>query len=889
MVKRIVSFFMQQSIVVEEKMKKMIQLSVNEVLREVGNNLNGYTENEVKKQREHFGENVLIQKKKESMFKLVFDTIKNPFSLVLLTLAVISLITQDYAAVTIIVLMVSLSSILGITQELKSSKAVEQLTEMVETTVDVQRKLDNEISKRIEIPMDELVVGDILYLSAGDIIPADVRLIQTKDFFVTQSSLTGESEPLEKFSEAILDDTTPILQSNNLVFMGCNVVSGSATGVVLAVGNETMFGHIAKSLQEKDTVTNFEKGINSVSMVFVRFMLIMAPIVFLMNGFTKGNWLEAFLFAISIAVGLTPEMLPMIVSVNLAKGAMEMSKKKVIVKKLNAIQNFGAMDVLCTDKTGTITQDKVTLKYYLNIHGDEDDRILRHGFLNSYYQTGLRNLMDNAIIAHVDALEKKDLFDNYRKIDEIPFDFNRRRMSVVVENINTENYQLITKGAIEEMLSICSYAEYHDTIEPLDNMLRTEILDRCYQYNEKGFRVLGIAHKKLDLSSTTISVEDEKEMVLLGFLAFFDPPKGSTREALSVLKEYGVSVKVLTGDNDAVTKYICSEVGLNVKNFMLGEVVESMNDEELSRAVEVVDVFAKLSPSQKTRIVKMLHHNGQTVGFMGDGINDASAMKAADVGISVDSAVDIAKESASIILLEKDLMVLEQGLVEGRKTFTNILKYIKITASSNFGNMFSVLAASILLPFLPMMPLQILILNLIYDISCTAIPWDNVDEDYLKEPRQWDANSISRFMVYFGPTSSIFDLLTYLILFFGVCPFVFGGNFNSLTPEMKVLFISLFQTGWFIESLWTQTFIIHMLRTQKIPFIQSVASWKLILGTTFGIIVGTLIPFTMIGTTLDMMSLPGFYFIILVGIIILYNLLTSFVKIIYIKKFSRLL
>ncbi|SJZ83492.1 magnesium-translocating P-type ATPase [Anaerorhabdus furcosa] len=889
MVKKILGLFMQQAFVVEEKIRQSTKLATSDLLREVGNTLNGYTSNEVETQRERFGENVLIHKKEASIAQLIFESIKNPFSLVLLTLAVISFFTKDYAAVTIIVLMVTLSSILGITQELKSTKAVEQLTEMVETTVTVQRKEDLEVSSRQEIPMDELVVGDILYLSAGDIIPADVRLIQTKDFFVTQSSLTGESEPIEKYGDALNEEVKQILEANNLVFMGSNVVSGSATGIVLAVGNETMFGNIAKSLQEKSTVTNFEKGINSVSMVFVRFMLIMAPIVFVMNGITKGNWLEAFLFAISIAVGLTPEMLPMIVSVNLAKGAMEMSKKKVIVKKLNAIQNFGAMDILCTDKTGTITQDKVTLKYYLNIHGDADDRILRHGFLNSYYQTGLKNLMDLAIISHVDELEQKDLFNNYRKIDEIPFDFNRRRMSVVVENINTEKYQLITKGAIEEMISICSHAEYNEVVEELNDNLKQEILNRCYEYNEKGFRVLGIAHKKLDFTSPLISVEDEREMVLLGFLAFFDPPKESTKDALQILNEYGVRVKVLTGDNDAVTKYICNEVGLNVQNFMLGEQVEALNDEELQLVVEDVDVFAKLSPAQKTRIVQQLHKNGHTVGFMGDGINDASAMKVADVGISVDSAVDIAKESASIILLEKDLMVLEKGVVEGRKTFTNILKYIKITASSNFGNMFSVLAASVFLPFLPMMPLQILILNLIYDISCTAIPWDNVDEEYLKEPRQWDAKGISKFMVYFGPTSSIFDIITYLILFFGICPLVFGGSYGSLSPEMKILFISMFQTGWFIESLWTQTFVIHMLRTQKIPFIQSRASLKLIGGTLFGIVVGTLIPMTFVGKILDMTSVPALFFAILIVIIIFYNILTSCVKYFYIKKYSRLL
>lgn len=889
MVKKIINLLSEQEKNNNKRLLDATILAYEEILNGYGNTKEGYNESKILTQREKYGANLLAQKKEKYWTSLLFASFFNPFTWVLIVLAIISFFTKDYPAVIIIVGMVSLSGLLGFFQEYRSSKAVEKLSEMVETTVDVQRENKRGESVKMEIPMDELVVGDILHLSAGDIIPADTRLFQVRDFFVSQSSLTGESEPVEKYADELLTMPKQVLDANNLVFMGCNVISGSAMGIILSVGNSTMFGNIANQLQEKKVVTNFEKGVNSVSWVFIRFMLIMAPVVFFLNGFTKGSWLDAFLFALSIAVGLTPEMLPMIVSVNLAKGAMAMSKKKVIVKKLSAIQNFGAMDVLCTDKTGTITQDKVTLRFYLNVHGEEDNRILRHGFLNSYYQTGLKNLMDIAIIAHVQKSEQQDLFNNYTKVDEIPFDFNRRRMSVVVKNTNNESVQIITKGAIEEMLAICNYVEYEENVEPLTIELKKEILSYCCQYNEQGFRVLGIAHKRVPLNNALISVEDESDMVLLGFLAFFDPQKESTKEALSTLNDYGVRVKVLTGDNDAVTKYICNQVGLNTNKIILGDMLEKMSEKEVEECVENVDVFAKLSPSQKTRIVEALRKNGHTVGFMGDGINDATAMKMADVGISVDSAVDIAKESASIILLEKDLMVLENGIIEGRKTYANIIKYIKITASSNFGNMFSVLVASAILPFIPMMPLQILILNLIYDISCTAIPWDNVDEDYLKKPKQWNASSISKFMMYIGPTSSVFDILTYCILYFLICPFVFGGNYHVLTPENQLLFMSLFQTGWFIESLWTQTFIIHMLRTPKIPFIQSRPSIQLILGTCFGIFVGTLLPMTIVGSTLGMVVLPWYFYPIIILVVLLYTILVSYLKHHFVKKFNELL
>ena len=565
-----------------------------------------------------------------------------------------------------------------------------------------------------------------------------------------------------------------------------------------------------------------------------------------------------------------------------------MSKKKVIVKNLSAIQNFGAMDVLCTDKTGTLTQDKVVLEYPLDIHGNEDDRVMRHAFLNSWHQTGLKNLMDQAVINHVDLGTAAVLKEEYRKVDEIPFDFNRRRMSVVVAD-GTGKTQMITKGAIEEMLSVCSFAEYKGKVEPITEEVRNEILEQVRRYNDAGMRVLGVAQKTNPAPVGLFSVADESDMVLIGYLAFLDPPKESTEAALKVLKEYGVGVKVLTGDNEVVTKAICRQVGMPAREILLGSDIEKMDDDTLEKAVERTDIFAKLSPLQKVRIVEALKSNGHTTGFLGDGINDAGAMKAADVGISVDTAVDIARESADIILLEKDLMVLEEGVVEGRKTYANIIKYIKMTASSNFGNMFSVLAASIFLPMLPMLPMQLLVLNLIYDISCTAIPWDNVDPEYLKVPRKWEASSIVKFMLWMGPASSVFDITTYLFLFFYICPMVFGGAFHTLDQTSQTGFNALFHAGWFVESLWTQTLVIHMIRSPKLPFIGSHASWQLTGLTTLGIAVGTLLPFTFIGAALDMVPLPVMYFPFLIVTVLMYMVLVTMLKKFFVRRYGELL
>lgn len=847
---------------------------------------------QVKIMRENYGENIIDSGKKDSLIKKLISAFINPFTVVLLILSAISFVTdvmlaapgeKDYMAVAIVLTMVTISGVLKFVQEMRSGNEAEKLKAMVKVTANIERiDIGNE-----EIPLKEVVVGDLVHISAGDMIPADIRIIQAKDLFISQSALTGESEPIEKISDSVDKSVDNHLECNNIAFMGSNVISGSASGIVVSVGNDTVFGSMAKTIVGNKSETSFEKGVNSVSWLLIRFMTCMVPVVFFINGFTKGDWMEAFLFALSVAVGLTPEMLPMIVTTNLAKGAVNMSKKKTVIKNLNSIQNFGAMDILCTDKTGTITQDKVILEYHLDIHGNSDDRILRHAFLNSYYQTGLKNLMDIAILNHTEDIGFPDLTRDYEKVDEIPFDFSRRRMSVVIKDKSGKT-QMITKGAVEEMLNISSWTEYEGEVVELTSEIKEEIIETVNNLNGKGMRVIAVAQKTNPSTEGLFSVSDEAEMVLMGYLAFLDPPKETTESAIIALAEHGVGVKVLTGDNDAVTRTICRQVGLKVDDLMLGSDIDKLSDEELKSAVETTTVFAKLSPTQKVRIVSILRKNGHTVGFMGDGINDAAAMKESDVGISVDTAVDIAKESADIILLEKDLMVLEEGVREGRKTFANIIKYVKMTASSNFGNMFSVLVASAFLPFLPMLPVQILVLNLIYDISCVSIPWDNVDSEYIDTPKKWDASSIGKFMLWIGPTSSIFDIVTYLVMFFVICPAVMGGNYGDAGVN-KAMFIALFHAGWFVESLWSQTLVIHMIRTPKLPFIQSRASLSVTLFTTLGIAIGTILPYTPIGKGIGMAALPVSYFMWLAIIIIAYMILVTLLKKVYIKRYGELL
>ena len=853
----------------------------------------GYNEDQAEKSRDEYGENIITHGKQNPIFKRLFDAFINPFTIVLLVLAIISAFTdiimaepQDKNPMTVIIItiMVLISGILRFVQETRSGNVADKLLSMIHTTANVLRE-----GNRQEIPLDEIVVGDIVYLSAGDMIPADIRVLNSKDLFISQSTLTGESEPVEKTSN-ISEEKLSLTETSNLAFMGSNVISGSCKAIVIAVGNETMLGAIAKTLNVKPPKTTFEKGVNSVSWILIRFMLVMVPIVLFVNGFTKGNWMQAVLFAISIAVGLTPEMLPMIVTTSLAKGALTMSKHKVIIKNLNSIQNLGSMDILCTDKTGTLTQDKVVLEYHLNIDGKEDDRVLRHAFLNSYFQTGLKNLIDIAVINKQKELGAEQLINKYTKVDEIPFDFERRRMSVVVKDTNGKT-QLVTKGAVEEMLKCCSYAESDGQVLPLTDKVIQLVLNKSDELNDLGMRVIAVAQKTNPAEVGQFSVADESEMVLIGFLAFLDPPKATTKDALKALEEYGVSVKILTGDNDKVTVAICKQVGLNADKIILGEQLEEMSDEQLNQQVEDITIFAKLSPSQKARVVQALQSKGHSVGYMGDGINDAPAMKVADVGISVDTAVDIAKESASVVLLQKDLTALEKGVIEGRKTYANMIKYIKMTASSNFGNMLSVLAASAFLPFLPMASIQLILLNLIYDISCTAIPWDNVDEDYLKIPRKWEADDISRFMLWFGPTSSIFDILTYLLMYFIICPkFTAGNLFPQISASsFKDLYEAVFQTGWFIESMWTQSLVIHMIRTNKLPFIESRASSFVSLLSIFGISIITIIPFTPIAKSFGLTKLPLYYFLYLALIVLCYMVLVTIIKKIYIKKYKELL
>ncbi len=888
--------------------------SISEVLKNLHSSLHGLDENAVAESRNTFGSNKVTHEKRKSLARRIAAAFINPFTAILFCLALVSGMTdmvfphfslfgtnpENFNPLTVIIIltMVFFSGVLRFIQETRSGDAAQKLLAMITTTCTVTRTG----KEMTEIPMDDLVVGDVVHLSAGDMIPADVRILEAKDLFVSQASLTGESNPVEKTPD-ISGVKDSITDYTNIAFMGSNVISGSADAVVIRTGDRTLFGSMTSAVAGEAVETSFTRGVNAVSWVLIRFMLIMVPLVFIINGITKGDWLDAFLFGISVAVGLTPEMLPMIVTTCLAKGSVSMSKKQTIVKNLNSIQNFGAMDILCTDKTGTLTQDQVVLEYHLNVNGEDDMRVLRHAYLNSYFQTGYKNLMDLAIIRKTEEEEAADsrlldLSESYVKVDEIPFDFTRRRLTTVVQDKNGKT-QMVTKGAVEEMLSICTYAECDGVVQPLTEDLRRHILETVDSLNDRGFKVLAIAQKSNPSPVGTFGIKDECDMVLIGYLAFLDPPKETAADAMKALKAHGVTTKILTGDNDRVTRTICKQVGLKVSNILLGSELDSMTDAKLAEVAESTTVFAKLTPEQKARIVSVLRENGHTVGFMGDGINDAAAMKAADISISVDTAVDVAKESADIILLEKDLMVLEQGIIEGRKTYANMLKYIKMTASSNFGNMFSVLTASALLPFLPMMSLQLILLNLIYDLSCTAIPWDNVDEEFIAKPRKWDASSVGSFMIWLGPSSSIFDFTTYIFMYFVFCPmFVSGGIlFGDLAAHysgaelatIEAQYIGMFQAGWFVESMWSQTLVIHMIRTPKIPFIQSCASAPVMLLSLSGIAVLTVIPFTPLGSALGFTALPAAYFGYLVPCILLYMVLATSLKKAYVRHYGELL
>ena len=852
------------------------------LLNQLNSRADGLTEQESEDIRAKVGPNEVGHEKPMSWWVHLWQCYKNPFNLLLTILAAVSYYTEDMKATIVIGTMVVLSTLMRFIQEARSNTAADKLKEMVSNTATVSRhdvvediaaeaqryfdiKLHPKGAKRVEVPIKQLVPGDIVQLSAGDMIPADLRLLTAKDLFVSQAAMTGESLPVEKFIEHRGEPTTNPLELDNLCFMGTNVVSGSATAVVVTTGQRTYFGALAERVTATDrTPTAFQSGVNKVSWLLIRFMFVMTPIVFFINGFTKGDWVEAFLFGLSIAVGLTPEMLPMIVTSTLAKGAVALSRKKVIVKRLDAIQNFGAMDVLCTDKTGTLTQDKIFLERHTDILGEPNDEVMQYAYLNSYYQTGLKNLLDVAVLEHAELQREMSIASVYRKVDEIPFDFQRRRMSVVVSE-REDHHELICKGAVEEIVSICTHARNNGEVVPFTPELLAEIRETTASLNAEGLRVVAVAAKDLPPTKEVYSVADESDLVLIGYIAFLDPPKESTKPALAALRDHGVTVKILTGDNELVTAKICRQVGLEVDGMMLGSQVEKMSDEELNEIVDKTTVFAKLSPTHKERIVRLLHNKGHVVGFMGDGINDAPALRAADIGISVDTAVDIAKEAADLILLEKSLMVLEEGVLEGRKTFANMLKYIKITASSNFGNVFSVLVASAFLPFLPMLPLHLLVQNLLYDVSQISIPFDNVDKEFLEKPQRWNPTEIGRFMVYFGPISSIFDISTYALMWF-----VFGAN--SVDHQ------TLFQSGWFIEGLLSQTLIVHMIRTKRIPFLQSRASWPL-MGMTLAIMaIGIILPMSPLASYFKLQALPLSYFPWLLVILLAYGGLIQWMK-----------
>ena len=850
----------------------------------------GLTEEQIEARLAQFGPNEVTHEKPPTWYQQLFHAFLTPFNAVLFAVSLVSLFSDvifaapdDRSFRTIIVLltMVLLSTLLRFWQEFRSNKAAEELKAMVTSTAAVLRA---GMDRPQEVPISTLVPGDIVYLSAGDMVPADVRLLAAKDLFVSQAMLTGESIPLEKHAVPPIRKTQPADASQNVLeretacFMGTNVVSGTAVAVVAATGDATNFGAMAKDIVGARPLTSFDKGISKVSWMLIHFLTVMTPLVFLINGLDKGDWLQSLLFAVSVAVGLTPEMLPMIVTTNLAKGAVMMARRKTIVKRLNAIQNFGAMDILCTDKTGTLTQNKIILERHLDIHGQDDLRVLEYAWLNSYNQTGLKNLLDVAVLEFALQHELVDKLKHYRKIDEIPFDFVRRRMSVVVRNGDNQNL-LVCKGAIEEMLPLCASA--HDQraeatggVASFTPDMHKEVRRITRKLNQDGLRALAVAYKWLPPEDRTYTVDDEKDLVLSGYIAFLDPPKETARQAIAALREHGVSVKIITGDNEVVTRKICKEVGVPIEHAILGKDLEKLSDVQLEEAAERTTIFAKMSPVQKSRVIRALQRKNHTVGYLGDGINDAAALKDADVGISVDTAVDIAKELADIILLEKSLLVLEEAVVEGRRTFANIIKYIKMTASSNFGNVFSVLIASIFLPFLPMLPIQLLVQNLLYDVSQVSIPWDDVDEDYLKQPRKWDASGVARFMVFIGPISSIFDVVTFLVMW---------NVFQANTVEKQ----SLFQSGWFVVGLLTQTLIVHMIRTRHIPFFQSCAAMPVILLTASIMAFGIYLPFSPLGAHLNMVPLPLPYFGWLIGILLSYCLLTQLVKTIYIRRFGQ--
>ncbi len=857
-------------IAVSQNVVEAAALNTAEVYTRLDTRPEGLSAAEVAERIARFGPNVLAKDQRPGIGKLLWHAVMNPLVILLAVLAIISFVTGDFRAGIVMSLMIALGVGLKLYQEARADSAAAKLKAMISVNATVMRD-----GTAQEVAIAQLVPGDVVKLAAGDMIPGDVRIVSAKDLFVIQGSLTGESFPVEKFDVEKHPAITTLIELTSIAFLGTSVESGSATAVIVATGSNTYLGGMAETLTEQANQTAFDKGIASFTWLMLRFLLVMVPAVFLINGLTKGAWTEAFFFAIAVAVGLTPEMLPMIVTVCLSKGAIAMSKKKVIVKRINAIQNLGAMDVLCTDKTGTLTMDHIILEKHCDVVLKDDEGVLALAYMNSHFQTGLKSVLDRAILAHTETHAHAAIPD-YTKVDEIPFDFQRKLMSVVVRTPEGLD-RIITKGAPEEVFARCKQFELDGELFPMEHLIIEDLKEEYEELSADGFRVLAIASKEVPVRSSPAGVTpytkaDESDLILNGYVAFLDPPKDTAHAAIKALEGHGIQVKVVTGDNELVARKVCKEVGIATDNVLLGNDVEKMTDDQLADAAVKTSLFARVAPAHKRRIITALQSRKHIVGYMGDGINDAPALRTADVGISVDSAVDIAKESADMILLEKSLMVLEQGVIEGRKVFANILKYVRMGASSNFGNMFSVLGASIFVPFLPMAPIQILANNLLYDISQTAIPTDDVDPEQLQKPRPWDMKLLTRFILFIGPCSSIFDYVTFLVMLF-----VFN-CWDTSSPEAAANSQSLFQTGWFVESLLTQTLIIHVIRTNKIPFLQSWSSWPVLASSIAIMAIGIAVPFTPLGTYLGFTAPPPMYWPFLVVTLLSYVVLTQLVK-----------
>lgn len=887
---------MSKTILFDSRIKKYAYREASEIYRDIGASPNGLSGEQVEAMREKYGANSFADRKNDTTIRRLRRAFINPFNVILFVLGIISLVTdvilasnfaRNATTAIIIFSMILISGVIRLIQELRAKNAAEQLDRLIHENITVKRG-----GELMEIPAEELVVGDLVLFSAGDRVPADIRLIKVTDLFISQAAITGESAILEKSSRTLSYGSQETLtQLENLAFMATTVISGKGEGIVLAVGKDTLYGNFTKP--DSDDKNSFQKGANSIAWVMLRFMAVLVPIVFVLLGITGGKWLESFAFALSVAVGLMPEMLPMVITACLAKGSLAMSKKQTIIKDINAMQGFGSMDVLCMDKTGTLTNESILLEYYMDILGNENTEVLDLAFLNSIYHSGVRNPIDNAILAcqTMPGCETHytDLLARYQKTDEIPFDYTRKFVSTLVTDESGES-QLIMKGDISHIVARCSHVEYRGEILSIEKGGMQSVSSVVDDMLQDGMKVIAIARKNVG-QQNQITPADEKDMILMGYLAFFDAPKKTAKESVAALKKLKVTPKIMTGDQAAIAVSVCRRVGISAETVLIGAKLDEMTDSELSTVVEEIHVFAELTPGQKVRLVSALRENGHTVGFLGDGINDIPALNEANVGISVDTAVDATKDAADVVLLQKDLNVLEQGILEGRKTFTNMLKYIKITASSNFGNIFAIVCASAFLPFLPMTSVQLLLLNLLYDILCIVLPWDNVDEEETMSPRDWSGKTLGRFMMSFGPISSLFDIATFLFLYYFLCPMLCGGAtyLNLTDPALQLQYVSLFQTGWFLESMWTQVLILHFLRTHKVPFVQSRPSASVICITLAGIFAFTAITFTSGASLFGLTKLPFWYFVFLLIVALVYMLLTTVAKYFYQKKYHELI